>query len=68
MYKVVRHYLNGGRRTIKKHLTEAEAQAHCKNPETSSSTAKGAAARKITARMGPWFDGYEWDGGKPLPR
>lgn len=68
MYKIVRRYFKGGSRVIKRHLTEQEAQAHCKNPETSSSTAKGAAARKITARMGEWFDGYEWDGGKPLPK
>lgn len=62
-YRVVRFYFNrpGYRRTILSGLTEAEAQAHCNDPETSSSTAKGSAARTRTRRMGPWFDGYHAD-------
>jgi hypothetical protein len=35
MYKIVRMYFKGGRRTIKSGLTLEEAQAHCKDPETS---------------------------------
>ena len=58
-YKIVRMYFRGGRRVIKTGLTLKEAQAHCENPETSSSTAKSAKARRITNRMGPWFDGYD---------
>ena len=39
MYKIVRRYFNGyKKRTIAKGLTLEEAQAHCRNPETSSST------------------------------
>ena len=57
-YKIVRHYFRGGHRTICKGLTLEEAQAHCKNPETSSSTCTSAAACARTRRMGPWFDGY----------
>ena len=57
-YKIVRGYFNGGRRTIKRGLTLEEAQAHCRNPETSSRTATSAAARRRTAERGPWFDGY----------
>lgn len=58
MYKIVRHYQNGGRRTIDTGLTLKEAQAHCNNPETSSRTATSAAAKRITRRNGQWFDGY----------
>jgi len=58
-YRIVRHYFRGGSpRTIARGLTLAEAQAHCSNPETSSSTATGSAARARTRRMGAWFDGY----------
>jgi hypothetical protein len=58
-YKIVRMYFRGGKRTIARGLTLEQAQAHCKDPETSSRTATSAAARKRTERMGPWFDGYE---------
>lgn len=58
-YKIVRSYFRGGRRTVATGLTLDEAQAHCRNPETSSRTATGYAARKRTRDRGPWFDGYE---------
>jgi hypothetical protein len=57
-YEIVRFYFKNGSRTLKRGLTLDEAQAHCKNPETSSQTAKGYAARKRTERLGPWFDGF----------
>jgi hypothetical protein len=46
------------KRTIKTGLTLEEAQAHCRDPETSSSTCTSYAGRKRTERKGPWFDGY----------
>jgi hypothetical protein len=60
-FNVVRFYRDANirRRTILFDLTLAEAQAHCSDPETSSSTAKGPKARRITRKNGPWFDGYE---------
>lgn len=58
-YKIVRFYMNGGRRTIDTGLTLEEAQAHCQDPETSSRTATTAKARARTKANGPWFDGYE---------
>lgn len=61
MYQIVRFYRNAGirRRVIHKGLTLEEARKHCKDPETSSSTATGSIARARTRRVGAWFDGYE---------
>ena len=60
MYKIIRYYyLNSRKLTIKTGLSLAEAQAYCKDPNTSSKTATSAAARRRTAQNGPWFDGYE---------
>lgn len=58
-YRIVRHYFRNGKRVIRRGLTLEEAQAHCQDPETSSSTATGKVARARTKRVGPWFDGYE---------
>lgn len=58
MYHIVRHYMRSSNRVIKRGLTLEQAQAHCKDPATSSSTATGYAARKRTQLRGPWFDGY----------
>ena len=61
-YKIVRGFLRTNRkRVMKRGLTLAEAQAHCKLPSTSSRTATGAKAERYTATHGPWFDGYEVD-------
>jgi hypothetical protein len=57
-YKIVRMYFQGGSRIIKRGLTLEEAQKHCTNPETSSSTCTTATGKARTRRMGPWFDGY----------
>lgn len=61
MYQIVRFYQSAGirRRVIATGLTLAGAQAHCQDPETSSSTATGKTARARTRRVGAWFDGYE---------
>jgi len=59
MYKIIRSYKDSYRKyTVATGLTLEEAQAHCKDPETSSSTCTTAAARRITKRNGEWFDGY----------
>ncbi len=59
-YKIVRFYQNPNMRcrTIMTGLSLEQAQAHCNDPETSSTTAKSRAAKRITKRNGPWFDGY----------
>jgi len=59
MYKIVRMYLHGSKRTIASGLTLEQVQAHCQDPETSSRTCKGSKARRRTRERGPWFDGYE---------
>jgi len=59
-YKIIRFFrrFDSGeewKKTIKKGLTLEEAQAHCKDPETSSETRKG----KLIHLNVKWFDGYE---------
>jgi|TARA_R100000482_G_scaffold41977_1_gene14559 hypothetical protein len=59
-YKIVRMYFNKNikTKTIRRNLSLEEAQAHCKDKETSSSTCKLPKNKKHTARYGDWFDGY----------
>lgn len=60
-YKIVRGYFNSDKwpgHTVRTGLTLEEAQAHCRDPETSSRTCAKAANVRRTERCGPWFDGY----------
>lgn len=57
-YVITRHFFKGSRRrVIERGLSLQDAQAHCKSPQASSSTAVGRGA--YTKRVGPWFDGYD---------
>ncbi len=58
-YRVVRFYRDHPlrRRIIRRGLTLAQAQAHCSDPETSSSTCVRPENRRRTRRLGAWFDG-----------
>lgn len=60
LYRIERLYFRnpGKRRVVRRHLTLEQAQAHCADPETSSSTCKSAAGRARTRNVGPWFDSY----------
>jgi hypothetical protein len=58
MYKIIRHFFNGTKRTVRTGLTLEEAQAHCNDPETSSTTCTKAAGKRRTRIHGRWFDGY----------
>ena len=59
-YKIVRHYFNTStKRVIKRGLTLQEAQAHCRDPETSSRTCTTREGKARTQRYGAWFDGYD---------
>jgi hypothetical protein len=65
-YKVQRLYFRkpGVKRTIKSGLPVEQAQAHCSNPETSSSTCRLAVNTRRTRQHGPWFESYtEEEGG-----
>lgn len=60
-YKIVRFYrdndeLNGT--VVARGLTKEQAQAHCNDPETSSSTCTQAEGKLRTEQFGPWFDGW----------
>lgn len=59
-YKIVRHYQQKHYRTVSgmRRLTLEEAQAHCRNPQNSSSTCTDAKGRRRTRQFGPWFDSY----------
>lgn len=58
-YKIVRYYRDlESSRTIKTGLTLEEAQAHCRDIETSSTTCTTAKGKARTKRVGAWFDGY----------
>ena len=61
-YKIVRFHFNDEKwkpLTMKTGLTLEEAQKHCKDPETSSSTCKSVKNLAYTEQRGAWFDGYE---------
>jgi len=60
-YKIIRGYFNDEypRETIATGLTLEEAQEHCRDPETSSSTCSSEEGLRRTRERGPWFDGYD---------
>ena len=59
-YKIVRFFFGPRpKRTIESGLTLEEAQDHCNDPETSSSTCTSSRRKAYTRANGPWFDGYE---------
>ena len=63
LYRVVRFYADEKypKRAVKTGLYLEEAQAHCKGPESSSTTATAPSAIRRTRERGAWFDGYEED-------
>jgi len=59
-YKVVRHWFKDYRTAvIERRLTLEEAQAHCRDPETSSRTCKPGTMKIVSPNGDKWFDGYE---------
>ena len=60
-YKVVRMYLNGKHRSraVTTGLTIEEAQAICRDPESSSKTCVKYTNRVRTRNRGAWFCGFE---------
>lgn len=59
-YRIVRMYKDTYEtKVMARGLTLEEAQEHCKDPETSSSTCAELDNLEHTRDHGPWFDGYE---------
>ena len=60
-YYIIRTFENDAipDQIIKTGLTLEQARAHCKDPETSYSTATSLDAVLRTKNFGVWFDGYE---------
>ena len=56
LYNVERLYFEGGKSVLRRGLTLDEAQAHCQDPETSSSTCSAAKAASVGSKQ--WFDCY----------
>lgn len=59
---IMRIYKDSDKReVIKTGLTLEEAQAHCRDRETSSSTCTNQAGIDRAKEFGPWFDCYQED-------
>jgi|TARA_X000001382_G_scaffold22661_1_gene13775 hypothetical protein len=60
VYKIVRMYFNDDvkTKTIKRNLSLKEAQEHCRDKETSSSTCTLKKNIEHTEKFGAWFDGF----------
>lgn len=60
-YRILRFYFEDRPPTkiVDRGLTLEEAQKHCCDEETSSSTCKGEDGLNETEKFGKWFDGYE---------
>ena len=59
-YNISRVYFNrpGYSYTLQRNVDLETAQAHCRDPETSSSTCTKAAGKRRTRQLGRWFDVY----------
>jgi hypothetical protein len=57
-YDIVRYHFKSGQTVIKEGVTLEEAQEHCGDPETSSTTCTSEENRRYTEQHGAWFDGY----------
>ena len=57
-YSIIRFFQNADNETIGTDLTLEEARAHCRDPETSSSTCTGIEGLNRTESNGDWFDGF----------
>lgn len=59
-YKVVRFYQGDHpREVVETGLTLEEAQAHCKDPDSSSRTCTSKSGNARTRKFGDWFEGFE---------
>lgn len=63
-YRITRFYFNDDYVTeiVDKGLSLEQAQAHCNDPQSDSSSATDAEGVARTEERGPWFDGYTREG------
>lgn len=68
-FRVIRMYFSDDFATevVLTGLTQAQAQAYCQDPQTSSSTCTSPEAVERTALRGAWFCGWEEDHPAPAP-
>ena len=59
-YKIVRMFFDDDvpSKTMKRGLTLEQAQSHCQDKETSSSTCEGIEGIQYKQMYGKWFDAY----------
>jgi hypothetical protein len=59
-FKIVRFYQDSSKdsKIVRTGLTQAQAQEHCQNPETSYRTCTNPTGLARTEKYGPWFEGY----------
>lgn len=59
-YKINRYFQDDTKKTevVRTGLSLNEAQEHCHNMETSSTTCEGEEGLSRTRKYGGWFDGY----------
>lgn len=58
-YNIIRMFKTGPTRVLQRDVSLAQAQAHCRDPQTSYATATSAEGVALTQEHGMWFDGYE---------
>ena len=60
-YKIIRMFLDDDvpSKIMRTGLTLEQAQSHCQDKETSSSTCEGITGIECTEQFGKWFDGYD---------
>jgi hypothetical protein len=60
MYQLIRFYQDRDipNRTLDTGLTLAQVQAHCTNPDSSSTTCTTKVGKARTRKLGAWFDGF----------
>lgn len=57
-YRIIEFRIDGDNKTIETGLSLEEAQEHCQDPETSSSTCTAPHRKQKTKDIGKWFHGY----------
>lgn len=57
-YKIIRYFFDDSKTVMAQGLNLEEARRWCNSPETHSLTATSDEANALTAKKGPWFDGY----------